>query len=60
MKLSFAFKVPLWKRFQILFLGGFHFVIEYRGQHNITNVICTPMRVELSSVTITKENKNDN
>jgi hypothetical protein len=55
MKLSFAFKVPIRQRLKILFLGGFHFTIEYRGQHKITNIHCAPMRVKKTSVTIKKE-----
>ena len=55
MKISFAFKVPMRERLKILFLGGFHFTIDYQGQHKITKIHCTPMRVKKTSVTIKKE-----
>jgi hypothetical protein len=55
MRLSFSFRVPIVDRFKILFLGGFNFYVDYRGQHQINNARCTPMRVKKSDTTITKE-----
>jgi len=36
MKFKFAMKVTMLERLKILWLGGLHLTIDYRGQHKVS------------------------
>lgn len=43
MKLSFAVKIPLRMRLEILFKGGIYAQMDYKGQHGITEITVSPI-----------------